>query len=188
MGPRLIILLFLAIGLAVFFGLRASRPAQILEELEAAENDDYSPEEMATIRAEGRPLRSFPLHCETPPEPPQLSLRWEVPAGERQVIHFYIDEAHGYYVETFDLEFTFKPTNAATPSGNRLTVRHHFDNYLKANSTLNGCVFVVDAELKAVGGQMGSTEDWEGRIADYGRYCSENPEILRPRSSVDGCD
>lgn len=188
MGPRLVILVVLAIGLAVFLALRASRPAQVVEAEDAKAVGDRSPEEREQLDWEQKQLSMLPLECNVPADPPELSIRWEVPPGDKQAIRYYIDEAHGYYVETFDLEFFYKPTPDTTVDESPVVVPVYVDNYLKANETFHGCAFVVSAELKDIGGQMGTTENWGAEIVDYGRYCATNPEKLVPRSSTTGCD
>jgi len=176
MNPRLWILLVLAGGLAVYLGVRTSTPV----DSEVAR--ERPPEEDEKIQ-----LSTVPLECDVPSEPPQLSIRCEVPPGDKQVIHYFIDEAHGYYVESFDLEFYYKPAPNTTIENSPLTATQYVDNYLIANDTYRGCIYVTAIEMKDKIEHMGTTENWGARIANHGRYCAQNPQKLTPRSLKGRC-
>jgi len=54
---------------------------------------------------------------------------------------------------------------------------------------LEDCTDVVAAELERVGGEMGTIDNWAGRITGRGsmRYRTANPPKLR-RENMPGCD
>lgn len=185
MSARLVILIVLAAGLAVFFAVRASAPA----EKEPVYKDPIKPEELERIRLLQTELRFRALPGEEPVEPAELSIQWEVdPSGRKNRIYYYITEEHGYYVETFNIDFYYKPTPDTTFEESPLIVPAHVNDYLKANDTFSGCLEVVDAELARVGGDMGTTENWGAEIADYDRARTRNPDPLPPLQRVAKCD
>lgn len=183
MKARLLILLVAAGGLAVYLGTRASAPPVD----ETSRNSDIDAEELRRIRAEQKRLDEHPLPGQEPPEPPELDIRVEVdPTGEKNRLYLYITEAHGYYVETFEIDFYYKPTPDAK-IGDRPVFSVYLNDYLKAAETYKGCVEVVPAELRETGGTIGTSENWEARIFRYGRARMQNPKEFRPVSETGKC-
>jgi len=185
MSARLLILIVVVAGLAVYFAVRTSAPA----DKEPQYEPEISAEELQHIRVLQTDLSKRDLPGEEPAEPADLSIQWEVdPTGEKHRIYYYITEAHGYYVETFNIDFYYMPTPDTTYEESPLLVSTYVDDYLKANDTFKGCLEVVSAELARVGGDMGTTENWGAEIDDYGRARTQNPDPLPPLKRVAKCD
>jgi hypothetical protein len=185
MKPRLIILIVAAAGLAVYFATRAAAPPKE----ETTLSDGISDAERQRIRDMQTPLAARDLLGDEPAEPADLSIRVEVdPGSEKNRLYYHITEAHGYYVETFYIEFWYKPTPDTSADASPLFLTHHANEYLKANETLSSCIEIVPAELSRVGGDMGTTENWEAWVADYGRARTENPDPLPEIAKVAKCD
>ena len=178
MNPRLIILIVVAAGLAVFFAIRLSSPPK--PEAQTVVNDGLSPAERERLKVIQTPLRNRPLAGKEPDVPPELAIRVEVdPTGKKNRLDYYITEKHGYYVESFEIEFYYKPKPDTTPDDSPLAMIHRVENeYLKANDTLASCFFVVPAELEDVGGEIGASKNWGARILSHGRARMQNPDPL----------
>ena len=115
-------------------------------------------------------LAEFDLPGSEPPEPVVLTVEHEVDTeGGKHRIWATITEEHGYFVETFRLEFY----HVGTPD-------HRFDffadKYLPAGGKLKLDILVSAAELDLAGGEMGNTEDWAVEIVQYGRARAETPK------------
>ena len=178
MKARLLILVVLAGGLAVFWATRAAAPAADKPEANyLASPEGGSIEETKVLQTL---LRDRPLAGEEPPEPAELAIRVETdPTGEKNRLYYYITEAHGYYVETFRVNFYYRPTpDAELPD--RPTFQEFINDYLESNGTLSGCFEVVLPELlrSGAGGSMGTSENWVAQIIEYGRARAGNPEPL----------
>lgn len=195
MGVRLIILVVVAAGLAVFFAVRKpANPAEV-EEGSVTTLDDPSltpaeREELRISRETQTPLGQRPLPGEEPAIPPQLEIRVEAnPESGKNRLIFYISEAHGYYVEEFDIRFWWKPDgqDIAMEDSPLIVVHRIINKYLKANETFQDCVEVVDAELKRVGGSIGKTENWAAAIVQHGRARAKNPDPLPLLPNVPPC-
>lgn len=185
MSPRFWILIVVAAGLVVYVAMRAPVPAK--EEMTF--DDGISEEERARIREVQSLLQDRDLPGEEPVEPADLSVRVEVEtASGKNRLYYYITEAHGYYVETFDIEFHYKPTPDATAFDSPLVWNQFVNDYVKANETLVGCLEVVPAELDKVGGDIGTSENWGASIPSYGRARLQNPDPIPPLSRVAECD
>ncbi|RME37647.1 MAG: hypothetical protein D6788_09025 [Planctomycetota bacterium] len=178
MNIRLVILLVVAGGLAVYWAVRTPPSPKTSA---AGEDDvtflgDRSQEE---IRLMQTPLGKRPLPGVTPDVPPELSIRVEVdPSGKKNRLYYYITEAHGYYVEEFTIDFFYKPTPETTKEDSPLVVQQDVQNYVKANETFTGCMDFTWRDLRDVGGSMGTDENWGADIVRHGRYREENPDPL----------
>jgi hypothetical protein len=187
MNPRLLILLALAVVLAVVLAKKVTSPPppegdgrEVIDNQNKNGIDPPDPtQELLWTRY---------LAGEEPPEEPELSIRVEVntSSGKNQ-LDFYISEAHGYYVETFQIDFYWKEHPDMEADESPLTVPHYLDDYVKANETVKDCIQVVPAELSRVGGDIGTTENWGVRIASHGRARAQNPDPL-PAVAVRRCD
>lgn len=195
MGVRLVILVVIAAGLAVFFAVRKpANPVEIEQAiLTSPENPDMTPgerEELIRSRATQTPLGQRPLPGEEPAIPPELEIRVEAnPESGKNRLIFYINEAHGYYVEEFDIRFWWKPDgqDIAMEDSPLVVVHRIINKYLKANETFQDCLEVVDAELIRVGGSIGKTENWAAAILRHGRAREKNPDPLPLLPNVPPC-
>ncbi len=162
MRPLLLILLVL-LAAAVIYKLTATPAATTTEVDEGPTREGPT---HSTLM-----LRERPLPGEEPPVAPQFDLQFEVPqgVGGNQII-IHISERHGYYVETFQLLIRKK--------GVSFPLELFYDRYLKANDVLTITENIVPAELPNFGGDMGTGDDWEGEVTNYGRARVENPDPL----------
>lgn len=177
MNPRLLILIALAAGLAIFIAMRPDAPAQALPDGPTFEtNPEGDAEEV--IRTLQTPLWDRDLPGEDPPEEPDLYVTVEVDTSEgKNRLVYFVTEAHGYYVEGFKIEFYFLPDPGVEELDEPLLTQR-INDLLEANSTLRGCLEVVPAELRTVGGSIGSSENWDALVIWHGRARVEDPEPL----------
>jgi len=184
MSARLVILVVLAGGLAVYFAVRP-KPMPKAQ----AEGED-----MTIITADGqtrddivtKTVSEQPISGTAPADPPDLSVQVDVDtSGGRNRLLFTISEAHGWYADTFNVVAWRVGPGVDGPDDSPLSVAVHVNDFLKANETLQTCADVVPAELSRVGGQIGRTEDWGARIISHGRVREKNPDPL-PRVSAAG--
>ena len=129
------------------------------------------------------------LPGEEPAEPPDLAVQVEVDSGSgKNRLHFYVTEAHGYYVEEFEIEFFYKPTPDTTIDDSPFTFRQFYYDYVTANETYVSCLEVVPTELQQIDNDMGTSENWGAEIVRHGRARYENPDPLPPIKKVVRCD
>lgn len=180
MGARLIILILLGAGLAVYYALTPP----------AAPNAHVQEEQYENLLDEpGLNLWNYDLPGTEPAEPPDLELTFSVdPTDGKNRIYFNLSEAHDYYVETFVIEFWYLSDPDMEFEDSPVQIELYVDKYIKAGEVLEDCLDVVDAELVDVEGQLGTTENWAGRLTGRGhtRARTTNPPELR-REDVQGC-
>jgi len=102
-------------------------------------------------------------------------------------LFFNITESHGYYVETFRIQVWYVRPGVTGPENSPLHFTIYKDDFLKANETYRTCAEVVPAELALVGGDMGSTENWDARIIWQCRAREKNPDPLPIVTNMDRC-
>jgi len=180
MSARLLILIGLAGGLAVYFAVGKSRAPAVSRTAVVDDGDDgMTKEEIEKIRIAQTELCKRPLPGAEPPEKPDLAVTVEVdPTGKKNRLYFNISESHGYYVETFRIQAWYKREGVTGPEDSPLSVGVYVDNYLKANETFRTCAEVVPAELSRVGGDMGTTQNWDATIIWHCRARAKNPDPL----------
>ncbi len=184
MNPRLVILVVAGAGLAIYLATRTTRPPgegpQVEEVLDG--------QDLREIRLLQTLLANRPLPGREPPEPPGLSIQVEVdPAETKHRLYYYITEAHGYYVETFKISFYYKPDPGTSIEESPQVVPTYLDDYVKADETLKGCIEIVPAELASIGGDMGTSKEWDAVITSHGRARMQNPDPLPPLTEVGKC-
>lgn len=186
---RLIILVVVAGGMAVFLALnKSNQPSTTqVDPPSATESGSGNPEINTKIISE------FALPGAEPADPPEVpddfAVTVEVDTSKgKNRLYFNITEKHGYYVETFRLTAWVKRPGVEGPEDSPLQVPVYLPEYLKANETLRTCIEVVPAELRHVGGSIGKSEDWEARIDYYHRAREKNPEKFPPTLRVQPCD
>lgn len=183
MKARIVILFVVAAGLAVYLATRASAPPGAEPNL----SDGLSEKDKKDIRERQKLLWQFDLPGEDVPA--DLAIQVEVDtSGKKNRLFYYISEAHGYYVETFEALFYYKPTPETTPDDSPLTSNQYINDYVKANETLTGCLEIVPAEIQYIGDTMGTSENWAAEIMRYGRARVENPDPLHPVTKITKCD
>lgn len=188
MNVRLLILLVVAGGMAVYFAVGKNKEPVVVELDAAADPDSGDTGE----KVETRTLSDFPLPGREPAEEPEtpddFSVTVEVDRSTgKNRLYFNITEKHGYYVETFRVLAWYKRPGVTGPEDSPLTVPVYLNDYLKANETLRTCIEVVPAELSRVGGDIGKSENWEARIEHYDRAREKNPEQFPPVVRVNSC-
>ncbi|MCH8148399.1 MAG: hypothetical protein IH987_10455 [Planctomycetes bacterium] len=179
MGPRLILLILLGAGLALYYGTRTPAAPDIHVEVEILPS--VEPNLL---------LWNYDLPGDQPVEPPDLELTLSVdPADGKQRIYFTLSEANDFYVETFILEFWYLTDADTEFEESPIQIEHYVDNYIKAGEVLESCLEVVDAELAEAGVDMGTIDNWAGRITGRGpmRYRTADPPDLK-RENMPGCD
>ncbi len=179
MGARLILLIVFGAGLAVYYGTR--KPVAPDSHVKVQEIAGKEPNLM---------LWNYDLPGEQPAEPPDLELSLSVdPSDGKNRIYFTLSEANDYYVETFVLEFWYLTDPDTEFEESPIQIEHYLDKYIKAGEVLEDCTDVVAAELMRVGGEMGTIDNWAGRISGRGsmRYRTANPPELR-RENTPGCN
>jgi hypothetical protein len=183
MQARLIILIVAAGGLAVFFAVRTSSTADEPPEMQGI----LSAKELEQIRSKSIMLQDLELKCEEPAGPADLSIRVEVdPTDNKDRLYYYITEANGFFVETLDVTFYYKPTPDTTPEASPFAFNQFLNQYVAANDTLRGCIEVVGRELRDAGGQIGRSENWAAEVLGYHRACTSNPDPM-PAQRVMQC-
>ncbi len=184
-SPRLLILVALAGGLAVFAASLASGPPRPSpeESLFVPGNDGAG---RLVVQARKQLLRDRPLPGEDPPNPAELAVTWHVdPSGKRNRLYYDLTEANGYYVETFELDI-YHVSDADDLPARPLTSKF-LNDYVEANSTLAGCLDLGPAELWRVGGEMGTSDNWFIDVRAYGRARLQNPDPLPTLSEENRC-
>ena len=187
MSARLLILIVLAGGLAVYFAVAKNRAPAVVEPT-TEDEDGMTKEELARKRIEQTALCKRPLPGKEPAEPPDLAVTVEVDrASGKNRLYFNITESHGYYVETFRIQAWYKREGVTGPENSPLHVNVYVENFLKANETFRTCAEVVPAELSRVGGDIGTTENWEAEVEWHCRAREKNPDPLPHVTDMGRC-
>ncbi len=184
MSARLIILVVVAAGMAVWLATKPatvksteSVPGEDVISLSNARGDDIN-----TIRLTQTPLWKRELAGEEPPDKPDVSITHEVDTSTgKNRIYLYLTEAHGYYVESFDIDLWYTGGEEIDePDDADLSFNFKCNNFIPANGTLETCVEVVPAELAKIGDDIGTTKDWAVRVKtpSYSRARVNSPDPL----------
>lgn len=183
MGARLIILIFLAGGLAVYFAVQPKKQAV---------GPDREGSDMLVLRADGQVegdiikelVSEQPISGSEPKEKPEFRVGVEVDRthGKSRLI-LTLTELHGFYADTFDVEIWRKGENVTGPEDSPYSFVMHINNFLRAKSTFRTCLDIVPAELRHVGNEVGTAADWDAAVVKYGRAREVDPEPL-PRVSA----
>jgi hypothetical protein len=189
MKPRLLILIVLAGGLAVYFASASNKPAGAPQNgLDPTSGDDRNLTERQR-RESITDLAALPLAGDEPAEPADLSVTVAVDTSSgKNRLYVTLSEAHGYYVESFRVRLWYKDTPDTGYADSSLRLQAVIDKYIRANETLRDCLEVVPAELASIGGDIGSTEDWRAEIAWHGRARAQDPDPLPYRPNDGRCD
>jgi len=188
MKVRLLILVLVAGGLAVYFAAAKNREPVVIE-VETPDPDEPGADPPVDTRTLSE--RPLPGHePATPPEAPDdFAVTVEVDRAQgKNRLYFNITEKHGYYVETFRMQAWYTRPGVTGPEDSPLVVQHYLNEYLKANDTLRTCIEVVPAELSRVGGDIGTSANWEARIDHYDRSREKNPDPLPTLLKVNSCE
>lgn len=175
MNPRLLILIVIAAGMAVYF---------------AAVKGGAKPAEVPIIAMDGesgekRTLDKFDLPGSEPAETPELSVQVELDRSKgKNRLYFTLSEAHGFYVEQFQVHFWYVKPGVPEPEKPLVSATNFFDRYLPAKGTLRVCLEVVPAELRDVDGDMGESSNWKAEVEWHGRARVQNPDPMPPRTDL----
>ena len=185
MSPRFLILIAVAGGLAVFIAARGpATPPDLTTGGPGGPGVPKGPDDPRKM-----PLWQFNLPGEEPAEEPDLAIEVDVDAtGRKNRLYYTISESHDYYVETFYVDFYYKPTPDTDQFDSPFVMSEFINNYVKSGETLRGCLEVVPAEMQKFGGEMGTAENWGAEITHYGRARLKNPETFNPVIIVSSCD
>lgn len=179
MKPRLIILLILALGLGVWFATKSPDSQSGGSTAPSAEDTTTDP----TAEARKVELTEIDLPGAEPADPAQFSVKVEVDvsSGKNRLV-FYINEKHGYFVETMTLRLWYTPTGKdIDPKDSPLQFTHYINDYMQAKQTYKGHLEVVPAELSQVGGKIGSSENWRAEVTKHHRAREADPSKLPVR-------
>ena len=170
MSARILILLVVAAGLAVFVALRIPAPGTQVDQQRA---QDRPPDEKTLLL-----IQRDPPPGEEPDVPPEFDIKVEVDtsSGKNRLV-FYITEAHGYYVQVPYVQIWRKePGQEIQPEHALYVIDLMVDNYIKANETFKDCIEVTGPELADVGGDIGTNENWAARVYDHSCARVKNPD------------
>lgn len=190
MSIRLIILIIVGAILAVRFAMTSTAPPVDLEDADLQTFDGSDGKSLEQIRNEQTLLWERDIPGETPDEQPELDIRVEVDTSRgKNRMYLYITEAHGYYMDTFNIDIWYVGNQEYDHENSPLMISHRIMNkYLKVNDTLVDCLEVVPAELSNVGDDIGETGYWEAEIVEWGRVREQNPEPLPVMTQYDSCE
>ena len=186
MNPRLVILIVIAAGMAIYFAAvkGGSKP------VDGPLDSSMSAEEKHRVEEASVTLGNRKLAGAEPSERPDLAAQVEVDRSMgKNRLYFTITEAHGFYVEQFQVRFWYVKAGVTGPENSPLAPLQFFDRYLPAKGTLRVCMEVVPAELSRVGGDIGDTSNWKAEIEWHGRARAKNPDPFPPRTDIaSSCD
>ena len=186
MTARLLILLALAAGLGVYF-LLSDRSVEVPD---VPQEGIPFEEDLDVVRERQKMVWQQDIECvQEAPGPAEIAIQvWEDPADGKSRLYFALTEANGYYVDTINLTFWYKENENMVAEESSLVVRVPLNNFIKANEPLNDCIDVVWAELENVGGDMGTTENWGGRVDGYHRACLGDPKRMPTVTKAISCN
>lgn len=189
MKPRLLILVVLAVGVAVFWAWKRSAPAangagvlapDITDE-QIADSSGMTSEEIKKKREEQTLLPNRPLNCERAPDKPTVNVRLEVDtsAGKSRM-WLYLTEANGWYAQHFAIDIWYTGgDDSVTPEESKHAFEIRKDEYIRAKDTLKTCIELNPAEIARVGGSIGSSSDWKAEVTYTDRRaCLKDPDPL----------
>lgn len=184
MNPRLLILILVAVGMAIYF---ASIKGRTQSNDALISNPEADP-----VPFQGT-LEDLELSGKEPEEDPDLAVLVEVDRSRgKNRLYFTITEAHGFYIEQFQVRFWYVKDGVTSHEDSPVSLSQFFDRYLPANGTLRVCLEVVPAELTKVGGDIGDSQNWKAEIEWHGRARVQNPDPMPPRtdliSGTSSCD
>ena len=181
MSPRLIILIVLAGGMAVYLATRSAAPDD--SSLPTIEGPSLAtPKNTLTVWEQD-------VAGEEPPEVPEFEIRVEVDhTGLKNRLYFYIDEIHGYYVQglTIDVWYVSTPDQDWEDSPLRLT--KIVNDYVRENQSFMGCMDIVPAELSDIGDDIGTEANWVAEVDTWGAARSRDPDPLPVVVRATTCD
>jgi hypothetical protein len=172
---RLVILLVAAGGLALAFAFSSAKPPAAA-----------GPEEVDDGSTVTKAIILYDLPGEDPAEPAEFDIRLEVDTSTiKSRLVIYIDETHGFYVETLDVRFWWKGDDPDLPRDDSvISFVYHINNYIKANETFKDCIEVSAPEIETLGGDIGGPENWGVTLEKYYRARAENPAKFPPLSAT----
>lgn len=187
MNARLLILIVVAGALAVGLALRPINPKEAGQTKPGFQAPPGKTIKM--VRQAQEPMRVRELPGETPSQAPIFHVDVEVDraSGKNRLV-YHLTEEHGYYVQRFMIHFWYTDGTIESADESPLLVPQAIERYLKANDTLTYCLEVVYPELDRIGGDIGTSENWEATVISHGRYRAHNPDPLPLLGEAGACD
>lgn len=188
MKPRLIILVVIAAALAVGFAFRTAAPPKNAGNGDGGVQPPVTPV-MKKIREQQKMVFEFPLPGKEPDEPCEfnVNVRVDTSTGKNRLV-LEISEIHGDYVEVPTVQIWYAGPEGLDQPDAPLSFNQILNRYIPANETMVECLEVVPAELRHVGGKIGTDSDWRAEIIEYRRARTKNPEKFPPVGGKSRCD
>ena len=188
---RVVVLVVVAAVLGVY-AVSAKRAAKEKQTEPPPQTQVYE-EDVDEVRLRQRPVWEQTPPAEPgdiPPEEAEFEMNvWVDPDDGKFRLYYDIAEIHGYYADTFDVEFWYKDSPDVTdPEDSPLVIPVHINDFVKANDSLRGCIEIAWAELESVGGDMGTTENWDGWVVGHHQARLRNPDPLPTVFKATNCD
>ncbi len=143
MNPRLLILIVVAAGMAIYFAAVRGGTKPV----DGPVDTSMTPEERKQNDERGMTLDRHKLAGSEPAEKPDVAVQVEVDRSKgKNRLYFTITEAHGFYVEQFRVRFWYVKAGVTGPDDSPVNLTQFFDRYLPAKGTLRVCMEVVPAE------------------------------------------
>ena len=110
------------------------------------------------------------------------------PEETKNRLYLLFSEAHGYYVETLQVNIYRVAIDEDTGEEQRtFFMSNPFHCYLKAKEILRHCIDLVPPEMERIDHDLGTSEDWAAEVTSYGRARIENPDPLPPLPEESWC-
>ncbi len=136
------------------------------------------------------------IHCrqfapppgDEPEERPVFDVRIEVDKSTpKNRVVLYISETHGYYVECPIIELWWHEAGNETGPEDLpepYPIQYDINNVILANQTFKDCIEITNPELEPVGGDIGTDDNWSGRVIGYShaRLKNMDPPRVLPKS------
>ena len=121
--------------LAVRFAMTSTAPPVEIEDTDLQTFDSIDGKSLEQIRNDQTPLWKRDIPGETPDEEPELDIRVEVDTSRgKNRMYVYISEAHGYYVETLNIDIWYVGEKKYDVDDSPLVIHHIIMNkFLEAN-------------------------------------------------------
>ncbi len=187
MGPRLLILLVVAAGLAVLIATKTSAPPAESIQGPSDYNDDERGRKLSQIREQQRMLCERELPGEQVEAAPTVQVEVD-PTGKKNRLFFFVTEPNGYYLDGLTILFYYKPKPDTVPEDSPLQFEAIINKYVKANEPLKSCLEIVSAELRFINGNMGKSVNWAAEVVHYCHARTANPDPLPELAEATSCD
>ncbi len=181
MKPRLLILVAVAAGMAIYWATRAAAPPVPLDLIPGPSVDPDVQKDYRDMELRG---------CVEPDEDADLRLVHDVDStGRKNRIFFTIAESNDLFVAGFELELWYKEHPDQDYDDSPFKLTEYVEDFVRSGETLEGCLELNAGEMTSLPGQvMGTIDNWEVEVIDWHRVCETDPVPLPPRKRVHTCD